>query len=105
MVLPALGWMVAIVVVLGVPALIGYLVTGGDFADPAKCQPALVCWKQAVNWVPWALSMAWLGRIAARMPGGWKLYWITAAVLTLSSTPAAKMEIYPPVARTAVRRC
>jgi hypothetical protein len=26
--------------------------------------------------------MAWLARIAVRMPGGWKLYWITAIVLT-----------------------
>jgi hypothetical protein len=38
------------------------------------------------NWLPWLLSTAWLARIAIHMPGGWKLFWITFAVVTVCST-------------------
>jgi hypothetical protein len=56
----------------------------------------LVYWQAVFNWLPWFLSVAWLGRIAARMPGGWKLFWVTAVVLTLCST-SLHMAVTPPL--------
>jgi hypothetical protein len=58
---------------------------------------ALLEWMARIfNWLPWLLSITWLAWIAARMPGGWKLFWITAVALTLSST-AFHMNIKPPL--------
>jgi 4-hydroxybenzoate polyprenyltransferase len=72
---------------------------GGLLPDSQAQQanPALLeWWARTFNWLPWLLSMAWLAWIAARMPGGWKLFWITAFVLTLCST-AFQMNIKPPL--------
>lgn len=47
------------------------------------------------NWLPWLVSAAWLCWMAARMPGGWKLFWITALVLAFCST-ALELHVTPP---------
>jgi len=56
----------------------------------------LQCWAQAVNWTPWLLSVAWLAWVAARMPGGWKLFWATALTLAFFS-PSIRMLVTPPL--------
>jgi hypothetical protein len=96
MVLPALGWVAVIAAVVCIPGLLVFPSAGdADFLDSARLVPALVCWEQAVNWIPWLISIAWLAWIAARMPGGWKLYWITAVVLMLCA-PSVEMKVHPP---------
>ena len=96
--LPALAWFTLVIAAL--------LLTGIAFQfwkigtlqrnHPAALLAGLRCWQAVFNWLPWLLSMAWLARIAVRMPGGWKLFWITAVVLTLCST-SLWMRIDPPL--------
>jgi len=93
--LPVLGWIVAIIAMVGIPLTIAFFLGWADAPDPAKFFPAFQCWAQMINWLPWLFAMAWLAWIAARMPGGWKLYWITAVVLTLCA-PAVKLNVQPP---------
>jgi hypothetical protein len=93
--LPVLGWFGVIVTVAWIPGAIASLLGWSGYADSAKLVPALQCWAQAVNWLPWLLSLAWLTRIATRMPGGWKLFWATALTLVLFSS-SIRMLIIPP---------
>jgi hypothetical protein len=65
-------------------------------SDPAAFFAWIRCWVAAVNWLPWLFSMAWIARIAVRMPGGWKLFWITAVVLTVCST-SIWITVQPPL--------
>jgi hypothetical protein len=94
--LPALGWIAVVAVVLCAPAPLISLLVDHDplHADPSTLSATMVSWQQAFNWLPWLLSMAWLARIAARMPGGWKLFWVTAIVLALCS-PSVHMTVIP----------
>jgi hypothetical protein len=72
---------------------------GGLLSGPPAEQVNLALlewWPRMFNWLPWLLSMAWLAWLAARMPGGWKLFWITAVALALCST-AFQMNIKPPL--------
>jgi len=96
--LPVLVWIVmAAAALVAPPPMIGLLIHHDPLrADPAILFAALVYWQHAFNWIPWLLSMAWLARIAVRMPGGWKLFWVTAVVLALCST-SIQMTVIPPV--------
>jgi hypothetical protein len=61
--------------------------------DPA----ALDCWSLVFHWLHWLISvawLAWLAWIARGMPGGWKLLWISALVLSVLSSMAL-MSIQP----------
>jgi hypothetical protein len=53
-------------------------------------------WPRVFNWLPWLLSLSWLAWMAGRMPGGWKLFWITTVVLALFA-PALHMSVDPPL--------
>jgi hypothetical protein len=92
--MPALVWGLTLATVLFGGAWLGGLLSG----PPAQQVnlALLEWWARTFNWLPWLLSMAWLAWIAARMPGGWKLFWITAVALTLCST-AFQMNIKPPL--------
>ena len=57
---------------------------------------ALVCWQYAFNGLPLLLAGLWLAWLAARMPGGWKLFWISAITLTLCTT-TWWMSLTPPL--------
>jgi hypothetical protein len=81
------------IVLFGGAWLCGLL--SGTPAQQVNLAP-LEWWARIFNWLPWLLSITWLVWIAARMPGGWKLFWITAVALTLSST-AFHMSIKPPL--------
>ena len=82
--LPVFLWLAAMIAIIVVPGLIlmgiGNLPAMRDARFP---DAVFVCWQQVFNWLPWLLCLAWLARIGTRMPGGWKLYWITAMVLTI----------------------
>jgi hypothetical protein len=96
--LPVLAWLAVVAAVLFTPALILHVlpqVVDVARMNPARFLPVLGCWQQAFNWLPWLVSAVWLAWLAVRMPGGWKLFWITAIVLTLFST-SLWMTIMPP---------
>jgi hypothetical protein len=88
LVLPVLAWIAAFAATLFIPsAILAWI-----FGEPSQVHESkfldavFACYLLAINWLPWLLSMAWLAWIARRMPGGWKLFWITTVVLTLCST-------------------
>jgi len=78
--LPLAGWLLVMTIAL---------FTAGPLLAPSGAAPrpaALATLEMAVDWVPWLLASVWLAWLIRRMPGGWKLYWISAIVLTLLST-------------------
>lgn len=99
---PWLAGLVMPVLVLGLTlatVLFGGAWLGGLILNTAQQQfnlSILEWWARTFNWLPWLLAMAWLAWVAVRMPGGWKLFWITAVALTLCST-AFQMNIKPPL--------
>jgi hypothetical protein len=98
LVLPLVAWMALICATCALPVWIMSLL--GDMealekTHAASFHLALACWQVIFNWVPWLAAMAWLARIAVRMPGGWKLYWITAIVLTIFA-PSIWMVVHLP---------
>jgi len=99
---PWLAGLVMPVLVLGLTlatVLFGGAWLGGLLSGPHAQQVNLALlewWARTFNWLPWLLAMAWLAWVAVRMPGGWKLFWITAVALTLCST-AFQMNIKPPL--------
>lgn len=56
----------------------------------------MLCWKYTFNWLPLLASGVWLAWMARRMPGGWKLFWISAITLTFCST-TWQMVLVPPL--------
>lgn len=85
--LPLAGWLLVMTIAFfAVMAL-----AESDFAP----QPAITAMEIAVHWVPWLLGSAWLAWLVRRMPGGWKLSWISAVVLVLLSTSII-WQIKPP---------
>jgi hypothetical protein len=99
LVLPAFAWFALAMATLFLPVWIAWQffeIEALERSHPAALLAALRCWQAVINWLPWLLSMAWLARIAVRMPGGWKHFWITAVVLTLFST-SFWMTIEPPL--------
>ena len=58
-------------------------------------RPAITAMEITVHWVPWLLGSAWLAWLVRRMPGGWKLSWISAVVLVFLSTSMI-WQIKPP---------
>ncbi len=94
MIVPVILWLVALNAVLfGGAWLAGFL---GEGAKPHVSESMEFWWPLVYNWVPWMGAMAWLTRIAIRMPGGWRLYWITAVALMLCST-MPYMELHRPL--------
>jgi hypothetical protein len=86
LVLPLVAWMTLVAAIFALPVWILSLfedMEALEKTNPASFHVALACWQVIFNWLPWLAAMAWLARIAVRMPGGWKLYWITAIVLTI----------------------
>jgi hypothetical protein len=93
MAMPFLGWVVVLAAVLFLSApVIGWLVDH-DTNSP-RLNALLVCWQYVFNWLPWLVAVSWLARIARRMPGGWKLFWITAITLSVLS-PSLRLWIVP----------
>jgi len=96
--LPVAGW---VTLVCATSLLFSWVMSlfGGFEAlgrgDATSLRVMLGCWQATSNWLPWLAAMAWLGRIAVRMPGGWKLYWITAIVLT-AFAPSIWMVVHLP---------
>jgi hypothetical protein len=91
--LPALGWLAILAVLLLAPVLIVSHVWDLDSLErvypaplPAALVHAVVLWQVAFNWLPWLCALAWICHLAVKMPGGWKLFWITATALTPLST-------------------
>jgi hypothetical protein len=85
-VFPLMGWVALICATCALffwimPVFGGFEALGKE-GPPTAAHIVLVSWQRTMNWVPWLAAMAWLARIALRMPGGWKLYWITSIVLT-----------------------
>jgi len=54
------------------------------------------CWKYTFNWLPLLASGVWLAWLARRMPGGLKLFWISAFTLTFCAT-TWQMDLIPPL--------
>ena len=94
LVMPVLVLGLTLATVLFVGAWLGGLLSGSQAQQVNLA--LLEWWARTFNWLPWLLAMAWLAWVAARMPGGWKLFWITAVALTLCST-AFQMNIKPPL--------
>jgi len=85
--LPVIAWIALVVASVAIP----WWVVVSIYGPPPLRETRLLdflfaCHLLAWNWLPWLCSMAWLARLSARMPGGWKLFWITTIVLTLCST-------------------
>lgn len=84
--LPLLAWVALICATCAffswMISLFGGFETLEGKAHATSVHVILTSWQVTMNWLPWLAAMAWLARIAARMPGGWKLYWITAIALT-----------------------
>ena len=90
--IPVLVWLLTVAALL-----FGGAWLSGLLPDPDAHHVNLTMlewWPRVFNWLPWVLSMSWLAFMAGRMPGGWKLFWITTVVLTLCST-AFHMNINP----------
>jgi hypothetical protein len=86
--LPLAGWLIFMIIAVFAVAL--------ELAPEAAPRPAtLTALEIGVDWVPWLLACVWLGWLVRRMPGGWKLYWISAVVLALLSTSMI-CQIKPP---------
>jgi len=84
-----LFWLVCWVMCLVAGAMLCGLFSDGGLA--AASPASLAAWKHTANWLPWLLCGLWLIRVATRMPGGWKHFWITAVVLALFSASAVTM--------------
>jgi hypothetical protein len=86
LVLPLAGWVILICATFlffgGMMELLGGFDALDTNAHAVPFRAMMVCWLVTINWLPWLAAMTWLARIAVRMPGGWKLYWITAIALT-----------------------
>lgn len=57
--------------------------------EPTQTAHSRMLWGgfiQAANWLPWILSLLWIGRLVHRMPAGWKYFWIASVTLILCST-------------------
>jgi hypothetical protein len=96
--LPALAWVFVAAAILVAPApLIGLAFRHADLGhvNLTNLSAALTCWQDAFNWLPWLFSIGWLARIALRMPGGWKLFWVTAIALIFFSTSLQMMFVPP----------
>jgi len=98
LVLPGLAWLALIAAISLLPAwLISKFwdIEMLERTHPAVLHAALRCWQAIFNWLPWLAGLAWLARIAVRMPGGWKLYWVTSIALTIFA-PSIWMVIRMP---------
>jgi hypothetical protein len=92
--IPVLVWLLTVAALL-----FGGLWLCGLLAEPDARHVSLTMvegWQRIFNWLPWLLSMSWLAWMAGRMPGGWKLFWVTTVVLTLCST-AIHLHVKPPL--------
>ncbi|HSI11659.1 MAG TPA: hypothetical protein VK961_06425 [Chthoniobacter sp.] len=83
--LPLAGWL--LVMTIAVFAAV-------TMAESAS-RPACTALEITMHWVPWLVGCAWLAWLVRRMPGGWKLYWISAVVLVLLTTSMI-WQIKPP---------
>ncbi len=93
--MPVLVWLLTVATLFFGGAWLGSLITDPD-AHHVKLA-MLEWWPQVFNWLPWLLSMSWLAWMAGRMPGGWKLFWVTTVVLTFCSTAIHMDSINPPL--------
>jgi hypothetical protein len=57
---------------------------------------AMLGWQYTFNWLPLLASGIWLAWLARRMPGGWKLFWISAFTLMFCAT-TWQMNLVPPL--------
>ncbi|MDR3402269.1 MAG: hypothetical protein P4L99_07195 [Chthoniobacter sp.] len=87
--LPLAGWL--LVMTIAVFAAMAMVAASGAAPRPSE----LTTLEIAIDWVPWLLACSWLAWLVRHMPGGWKLYWISAVVLALLSTSMI-CQIQPP---------
>jgi len=98
LVLPGLAWLALICAISLLPAWVASRFWDIEILErthPTALHASLRCWQVIFNWLPWLVAVAWLARTAVRMPGGWRLFWITSITLT-TFVPSVWMVIQMP---------